>query len=66
MRGKAECNFGMCDACIASSLASNPLPMGRREIARARRMHRCGRSLTHIGRVLGVPQPSVVAAVKAA
>jgi hypothetical protein len=29
-------------------------------------MHRCGRSLLHIERILGVPQPSIVAALEAA
>jgi len=66
LRGKAECNFGMCAVCLAANLASDPSPMGQREVARARRMRRCGRSLVHIGRILGVPQPTVVAALEAA
>ena len=66
LRGEVECNFGMCDACLAANLAGAPNVMGRRETARARRMHRCGKSLLHIGRVLGVPQPTVMAALEAA
>ncbi len=64
-RAEAECNFGMCTACLAANL-DDPITLGRREAARARRMHRCGRSLVHIGRILGVPQPAVVAALDAA
>jgi hypothetical protein len=66
LRGKIECSFGMCEACLATNLTGAPPALGRREIARARRMHRCGRSLDHIGQVLGVPQPSVAAALEAA
>ena len=66
LRGEVECNYGMCDACLAENLAGNPSRMGRREIARARRMHRCGKSTLHIGHVLGVPQPTVIAALEAA
>jgi hypothetical protein len=66
LRDKADCSFGMCQACLTTKLAVDPIPMGRREIARARRMHRCGRSLVHIERILGVPQPTIAAALEAA
>jgi len=66
LRGGIECNYGMCGACFPAKLARDANPMSRREIARARRMHRCGRSLVHIGHILGAPQPVVVAALEAA
>jgi hypothetical protein len=66
LRGNAECSFGMCTDCVARKLACAPGQLGRREVARARRMHRCGRSLGHIERILGVPQPTIVAALEAA
>jgi len=56
----------MCSGCLRAHLAELAHPMGRREIKRARRMHKCGKSLLHIGKVLGVSEPTVRAALRAA
>jgi ribosomal protein S14 len=62
--GGSATNFGMCRACLRQQLG--PAPLAVAKLVRARRMHRCGRSLAHIGRVLGVDAPRVEAALRAA
>lgn len=66
LRGEKAVNYGMCGECVASRIAPSPVVMGRRELARARRMHRSGKSLIHIERILGIPSPTVRAALEAA
>jgi hypothetical protein len=66
LRGREAASYGMCSECVAAQLAPEPASMGRREIARARRMHRSGKSLHHIERILGIPSPTVRAALEAA
>jgi transposase-like protein len=56
----------MCSGCLHARLAELPEPMGKREVKRARRMYKCGKSLLHIGRVLGVSEPTVQATLRAA
>ena len=60
----------MCSVCLRTQLDSLlvpvPVPLAKRERKRARRMRKCGRSLVHIQRVLGVNQPTVEAALRAA
>jgi hypothetical protein len=56
----------MCPDCLHARLAELPDPMGKREVKRARRMHKCGKSLLHIGQVLGVSVPTVQATLRAA
>jgi hypothetical protein len=62
--GRLATNFGMCVDCRRERLG--PAPLAVRELKRARRMRKCGRSLRHIGWVLGVDEPSVEAALRAA
>lgn len=61
LSGRPAPNFGMCSGCLQASLAALPDPMGEREVKRARRMRRCGKSLLHIGQVLGVSLPTLEA-----
>jgi hypothetical protein len=56
----------MCSSCLHARLAELPVPMEKRELKRAQRMHKCGKSPLHIGRVLGVSEPTVQAALRAA
>ncbi len=56
----------MCRKCLHACLDSLPVPLGKRELKRARRMHKSGQSLIQIGHVLGVSEPSVQLALKAA
>ncbi len=64
--GEPADNFGMCRKCLHARLDSLPVPLGKRELKRARRMHKSGQSLIQIGHVLGVSEPSVQLALKAA
>jgi hypothetical protein len=66
LSGSPAPNFGICSGCLRARLAELANPMGQREIKRARRMRKCGKSLLHIGRVLGVSEPSVRAALRVA
>ena len=66
LSGRPAPNFGMCSGCLHARLAELPDPMGKREVTRVRRMHKCGKSLLHIGQVLGVNEPTVQAALRAA
>ena len=59
-------NFGMCPDCLQAHLDALAEPLAKSELKRARRMRKCGRSLVHIGRVLGVSRPAVEAALRAA
>lgn len=56
----------MCADCLQDALDSLPAPLANRELKRAQRMFRSGQSMIHIGRVLGVNQPTVQAALQAA
>ena len=62
--GEVATNFGMCADCRREQLG--PAPLAVPKLQRARRMHKCGKSLQHIGRVLGVEEPRVEAALRAA
>lgn len=59
-------NFGMCEDCLRTQLDLLLVPLAKRDLKRAQRMHRSGHSLVDIGRVLGVSQPVVEAALGAA
>jgi len=62
--GQLATNFGMCADCRRERLG--PAPLAVHKLVRARRMHKCGQSLRHIGRVLGVDEPRIEAALRAA
>ena len=66
LSGRPERNFGMCSSCLDAHLAALADPMGKREVARARRMRKRGKSLLHIQQVLGVSPSTVRAALRAA
>lgn len=66
LSGRPARNFGMCSCCLQARLAALADPMDEREVTRARRMRKCGKSLLHIERVLGVSQPTVEAALRVA
>lgn len=66
LAGRAADNFGMCCECLHARLDALPQPLDKRELKRARQMHKCGQSLVHIGFVLGVNEPSVQLALEAA
>jgi transposase-like protein len=56
----------MCEDCLRTQLDLLLVPLAKRDLKRAQRMHRSGHSLVDIGRVLGVSQPVVEAALRAA
>jgi hypothetical protein len=66
LSGRRKRNFGMCFRRLHAHLAALPDLMGKREVARARRMRKCGKSLPHIQQVLGVSQSTIRAALRAA
>jgi hypothetical protein len=57
LSGKPAANYGICSDCLVSRLTPIHPTLEKREMARARRMRRCGQSLAHIENVLGVSQP---------
>ena len=65
LSGRPAANYGMCSDCLISHLTELDPTLEKREMARARRMRRCGQSLTHIGDVLGVSPPILQVALAA-
>jgi len=58
-------NYGMCSDCLIVRLSGFNSALEKPKLVRARRMRRCGQSLTHIGDVLGVSQPILHVALSA-
>jgi hypothetical protein len=57
LAGKPATSYGICSDCLITRLTPISPRLEKREMARARRMQRCGQSLAHIGNVLGVSLP---------
>ena len=56
---------GMENARREGKRIGRPPALGKRELARARRMRQAGRSLRHIGQVLGVSHATILTVLKA-